>query len=85
MTENVKDATHQILMRIQDDLSALREDVSALRKGMQDGFARSDEQHRKTRRDIAGLLVMAKSTAVDFDQRIRSIEDRVTALETRRS
>jgi ribosomal protein L29 len=78
MSENIKDASYQILVRIQDELTALRKEV-------RDGSAKSEESHRRIRRDIAGMLVMAKSTAGDFDLRIRSVEDRITALETRRS
>jgi hypothetical protein len=40
---------------------------------------------RKQRRDTAGLLVMAKSVTGDFAEQVAAIEERVAALEARRS
>jgi len=78
MTENVETAMFEILKRIQ-------EDIASLRKEMREGFERSDELARKQRRDNAGMLVMMKSVAGDFDGRMVALVARMDELEARRS
>jgi hypothetical protein len=36
---------------------------------------------RRQRRDAAGMLVMMRATASDFDERASEVEERVAALE----
>ena len=38
---------------------------------------------RKQRRDAAGMLVMMRATASDFDERVSEVEERIAALEAR--
>jgi hypothetical protein len=76
MSENITDATPQILMRIQADLAAFRGSVEAR-------LDRVEDLVRKQRRDTAGLLVMAKSVTGDFAEQVAAIEERVAALEAR--
>ncbi|MDO9335833.1 MAG: hypothetical protein Q7T61_05485 [Caulobacter sp.] len=57
-------------MKIQDGIVDLRERLE-----------RVEDIARKHRRDSAGMLVMMRATAGDFDQRVREVEDRVSAME----
>jgi hypothetical protein len=61
------DVTLDILMKIQDGIVDLR--------------GRVEDIARNHRRDSAGMLVMMRATAGDFDQRVREVEDRVAAME----
>ena len=70
MAERPTDVTLDILMRIQDGIVDLRERLE-----------RVEDIARKHRRDSAGMLVMMRATAGDFDQRVREVEDRVSAME----
>jgi hypothetical protein len=74
MSENVKDATLQILKKIQTQLAE-----QSLR------LERIEEIGRKQRRDSAGMLVMMRATAGDFDERVRDVEERLEAVEAKRS
>jgi hypothetical protein len=78
MSDKVQDATLKILMKIQ-------EDTAAFRKSVEDRLERIEEINRKQRRDSAGMLVMMRATAGDFDERVRDVEDRIDALEAKRS
>ena len=70
------DMTPQLLMKIQEDLSAFRKQVETR-------FDRVDDLIAKQRRDIAGIPVMMKSTVGDFDARVTKLEDKVRVLEQR--
>lgn len=72
MSDDVETATLEILKRIQMD-------IADLKVRMDGGFARVDEQMRLARRDSAGMLVMMRATAGDFDERVREVEERVEA------
>lgn len=72
MAERSTDVTLDILMKIQDGIVDLRERLE-----------RVEDIARKHRRDGAGMLVMMRATAGDFDQRVSEVEDRVAALEAR--
>jgi hypothetical protein len=74
MSENVKDATLQILKKIQTQLAE-----QSLR------LERIEEIGRKQRRDSAGMLVMMRATAGDFDERVRDVEERLEAVEAKRT
>jgi reverse gyrase len=78
MSETVKDATLQILKKIQ-------EDTAAFRKSVEDRLERIEEIGRKQRRDSAGMLVMMRATAGDFDERVRDVEERLDVIEAKRS
>lgn len=78
MSEKPHDLTLDILKQIQADMAAFRRDVD-------DRLDRIEEIQRKTRRDSAGMLVMMRATAGDFDERVSEVEERVAVLEARRS
>jgi hypothetical protein len=74
MTDNVEDATLQILTKIQDD-------VAAFRRSVEERLDRVEDINRKQRRDSAGMLVMMRATAGDFDERVSEVEERLAVLE----
>jgi hypothetical protein len=84
MTENVKDAIPQILMKIQEDISAFRKSAEARFDKIESHLEKADETNRKHRRDIAGMLVMMKATAGDFDERVTAVEQRMDELDSPR-
>jgi hypothetical protein len=77
MSDNVQNAVLDILKRIQQDNSEFRQSV-------EQRFDRLEEIVRKQRRDSAGMLVMMRATAGDFDERVTEIEQRMDALEAGR-
>jgi hypothetical protein len=64
-----------------DILIAIRGDISSFRSSVEQRLDRLEEINRKHRRDSAGMLVMMRATAGDFDERVREVEERVAALE----
>ena len=74
MTDNVEDATLQILTKIQDD-------VAAFRRSVEERLDRVEDINRKQRRDSAGMLVMMRASAGDFDERVSEVEERLAVLE----
>jgi hypothetical protein len=40
-----------------------------------------EDINRKQRRDSAGMLVMMRATAGDFDERVSEVEERLAVLE----
>lgn len=81
MTDNVENATLEILKSIQASLARLDskiDDVDQRLSGKIDGLA---AKVAKFQRDLAGTLVMMRATAGDFDRRVTEVEDRVIALE----
>jgi hypothetical protein len=66
-----------------DILIAIREDISLFRQSVEQRLDRLEEISRKQRRDAAGMLVMMRATAGDFDERVTEVEERVAALEAR--
>jgi hypothetical protein len=74
MTGNVKDATLQILTKIEDD-------VAAFRRSVEERLDRVEDINRKQRRDSAGMLVMMRASAGDFDERVSEVEERLAVLE----
>lgn len=85
MSDNLSDATPQILLRIREDIAAFRAEMSTTAKGLNERLDRLEEIARKQRRDSAGMIVMMRATAGDFDERVSDIEERLTALESSRS
>jgi hypothetical protein len=74
MTDNVEDATLQILTKIQDD-------VAAFRRSVEERLDRVEDINRKQRRASAGMLVMMRATAGDFDERVSEVEERLAVIE----
>lgn len=81
MADNVQNATLEVLKRIQEKLGEHDKRFDQIDKR----FDRFEELMRKQRRDVAGILVMMKATAGDFDERVTAIENRMDALEAQRS
>jgi chromosome segregation ATPase len=90
MADAPTDAVPQILTKIQDSISTLRSELGTVRSEL--GTLRSDLTPRldrienivrKQRRDAAGMLVLMRTAASDFDERISDLGERVSALEDR--
>ncbi|HEV2604302.1 MAG TPA: hypothetical protein VGU24_11635 [Microvirga sp.] len=76
VTDNVENMTLEILKAIQSDLASFRAESTGR-------FEKIEKILRDQRRSSAGMLVMMRATAGDFDERVREIEERVAALEGR--
>jgi polyhydroxyalkanoate synthesis regulator phasin len=70
MSDNTHNLTLDVLKQIQSGFAEMR-----------DRLDRIEEINRKQRRDSAGMLVMMRATAGDFDERVSEVEERVAALE----
>ncbi len=66
-----------------DILKKLQVDNAEFQRRVDERFDRLEEIVRKQRRDSAGMLVMMRTTAGDFDERVSEIEERMDALEGR--
>jgi hypothetical protein len=85
MADASTDAVPQILMKIQESISVLRSEVGQFRQSTDTRFERIESLIRKQRRDSAGMLVMMRAAASDFDERVSEVEERVAALEAKTS
>ncbi|MBE7203447.1 MAG: hypothetical protein INR70_37400 [Parafilimonas terrae] len=83
MGDNVENATIEILKGIQASLALLRSDTTAFRVETVTRFDSLKAGLRTDRRNAAGMLVMMRATAGDFDARMSEVEERVAALEIR--
>jgi glycine cleavage system protein P-like pyridoxal-binding family len=81
MVETPTDAVPQILIKIQESISALRSEVGQFRTSVEGRLDRLEQLNRKYRRDAAAMMVIMRATAGDFDERVSDVEERVTALE----
>jgi uncharacterized protein YceH (UPF0502 family) len=89
----VEDVTLEILKGIQAGIATLSERVGQLDGrvnqlsehvgGLSGRFDHLEAAMRKDRRNVAGMLVMMRATAGDFDARVAEVEERVAALEAR--
>ena len=77
MTENVENAIFEILKSIQAKLSEHDRRFDRI----DERFERMEDLMRKQRRDMAGILVVGKSTAGTFAENLTAIEARIAALE----
>lgn len=85
MADNPTDAVPQILIKIQDGIGSLRSELAQFKLENQKQHERMEGLIRKQRRDAAGMLVMMRATASDFDERVSEVEERVAALEAKPS
>ena len=83
MAEAPTDAVRPILVKIQEGIAALRAEVGQFRQDYRAEHERMESLIRKQRRDAAGMLVMMRATASDFDERVSEVEERIAALEAR--
>ncbi|MET0907318.1 MAG: hypothetical protein ABWY10_14660 [Tardiphaga sp.] len=85
MSDNVENAVFDILKKIQGDLSLVRSDVGQFKRESETRFERLETILLKHRRDSAGMLVMMRSVASDFDERVTEVERKIQAMEARDS
>ncbi|MGY4305891.1 hypothetical protein ACVIJ6_003134 [Bradyrhizobium sp. USDA 4369] len=85
MAETPTDAVLPILVKIQESITALRTDVGQFRQDNRAEHERMEALIRKQRRDSAGMLVMMRAAASDFDERVSAVEERIAALEARKT
>jgi hypothetical protein len=92
MVETPTDAVPQILIRIQDSISALRSELGTLRSEVGQFKRENETQHeeirgliRKQQRGSAAMMVIMRATVSDFDERVNEVVERVAALEARTS
>jgi len=76
VTSNVESVTLDILKSIQASIAQFRAETNERLDKLETGL-------RRDRRNVAGILVMMRATAGDFDERVTEIEERITALEAR--
>jgi hypothetical protein len=85
MSDNVENAVFDILKKIQGDISLVRSDVGQFKRESETRFERLETILLKHRRDSAGMLVMMRSVASDFDERVTEVERKIQAMEARDS
>jgi hypothetical protein len=92
MAEAPTDIVSQILIKIQDSISAIRSDLGTLRAEVGEFKRENEAQHEeirglihKQRRGSAAMMVIMRATVSDFDERVNEIVERVAALEARAS
>ena len=83
MADAPTDAVPHNLIKIQESIAALRSELGQFRQSTDTRFERIETLIRKQRRDAAGMLVMMRATASDFDERVSDVEERVAALEAK--
>jgi phage-related minor tail protein len=84
VADNVQDVSLEILKGIQAGIAALDGKIGRVEHQVSELTGRFDQLEaalRKDRRNVAGMLVMMRATAGDFDERVAEIEERVAALE----
>jgi uncharacterized protein YceH (UPF0502 family) len=79
VSENVQTAMFEILRSVQASVGDMRSQMAELRGEV----AELKDLARKQRRDVAGILVMMKSVAGDFDERVSDLERKMAAVEQR--
>jgi hypothetical protein len=85
MVETPTDAVPQILIKIQDSITALRAEIGQFKRDNEAQHERMEGLIRKQRRDAAGMMVIMRATVSDFDERVDEVIERVAALEARTS
>jgi hypothetical protein len=83
MVEAPTDAVPQILIKIQDSISALRSEVGQFKRENETQHEEIRGLIRKQQRGSAAMMVQA--TVSDFDKRVNEVVERVAALEARQS
>lgn len=83
MGEAPTDFILPVLVKIQEDAAAFRNEMLAFRKEVLTRFDKVDETTRAQRRDTAGMLVMMKGASGIFEERITKLEGRMDNVERR--
>jgi hypothetical protein len=79
------DAVPQILIEIQESISALRSEIGDFKRDNEAQHERMEGLIRKQRRDSAAMLIIMRATVSDFDERVNEVVERVAVLEKRQS
>ncbi|HEV7876791.1 hypothetical protein [Bradyrhizobium sp.] len=85
MADEPTNAVLQILIKIQDSISALRSEVGDFKRGNEVQHERMEGLIRKQRRDWAAMMIIIRATVSDFDERVNEVVERVAALEKYKS
>jgi hypothetical protein len=85
MPDESTNAVPQILIKIQDSISALRSEVGQFKRDNEIQHERMESLIRKQQRNSAAMMIIMRATVSDFDERVNEIVERVTALEGRTS
>jgi hypothetical protein len=92
MADEPTNAVPQILIKIQDSISAIRSELGTLRAEVGQFKHENETQHEeirglihKQRRGSAAMMVIMRATVSDFDERVNEVVERVAALEARAS
>jgi len=89
MADTPTDAVLPILVKIQESIAALRSEfhseLGSFRQSTETRLDGLETLIRKQRRDSAGMLVMMRAAASDFDERVSAVEERIAALEARKT
>lgn len=85
MADTLTDAVPQILIKIQDGITALRSEVGNFKRDNEAQHERMEGLIRKQRRDSAAMMIIMRATVSDFDERVNEVVERVAALEKHKS
>jgi hypothetical protein len=85
MVETPTDAVPEILIKIQESISALRSEVGDFKRDNGAQHERMEGLIRKQRRDSAAMMIIMRATVSDFDERVNEVAERVAALEKHKS
>ncbi|WP_371424315.1 hypothetical protein [Tardiphaga sp.] len=83
MSEDVPTAMFEILKKIQGDIAAVRADVGDFKRENRVEHERMETLIRKQRRDGAAVLVLMRSAAGDFEERLAAVEQQIALLDAR--
>jgi hypothetical protein len=81
MSENVQTAMFEILKKIQGDVAAFRGAADKRFEQVDSRLERVETLVRKQRRDGAAMLVMMRSAAGDFEERLAAVEQQIALLD----
>ena len=81
MSDNVQDATLEILKSIQASIARLDGKIDEVDRRLSSKIDALSAKVGKFQRDLAGTLVMMRARAGDFDRRVNEVEERVAVLE----
>ncbi|WP_375461480.1 hypothetical protein [uncultured Enterovirga sp.] len=80
---NVQNATFEILKGIQTSIAELRTDMDRQFGEVGHRFGKLEDGLRTEWRNNAGVLVMMRATVGHFEERVRTLDDRVDDMQRR--
>ena len=81
MSDNVQTAMFEILKSIQASVAETNTRLERFQTEVDVRLERVEAALRKDRRNAAGMLVMMRATAGDFDERVSELEERMDRLD----